>query len=317
MPGRSGSKKAVYAALAGNVMVAASKFVAAILTGSAAMASEGVHSVVDTMNEILLLYGEHRSNLPADEAHPLGYGRELYFWSFMVALMVFALGAGISMYQGMTRVLHPRPLEDVTITYVVLGLSMLFEGVSLTIARREFNRRRGRLGYLEAIRQSKDPALFTVLLEDFAALIGLSLAAVGIFASVQFHMPALDGAASLCIGFMLALVAIFLARETKELLIGEQASEAVKQEIIRIAGADQTVHHANGVITVHMGPDEIVAALSAEFDDGATASEIEACVTRIERAIKAKYPNLTTLFVKPQTAERWRAVRTARRGSAA
>ncbi|WP_427025312.1 cation diffusion facilitator family transporter [Aureimonas ureilytica] len=308
----SGSKKVIYAALAGNLLIAITKFIAAALSGSSAMLSEGVHSLVDTGNEVLLLYGTRRAARPADRTHPLGHGRELYFWTFIVALLVFALGAGVSIYEGISHMLAPEPIEDPTLTYVVLGLSFLFEGFSWFVALKEFRVTKGRLGYIEAVKRSKDPTTFTVLFEDSAALIGLAIAFVGIFLAQALDRPELDGAASIGIGLVLAATAIFLARESKGLLIGEAAAPATQASILAIAESDPGVQSANGVVTVHLGPTQIVAALSAEFEDTMTAPEIEASVGRIEAAIREAHPDITTLFVKPQThrtfAERARRI---------
>ncbi|WP_244631203.1 cation diffusion facilitator family transporter [Aureimonas sp. ME7] len=300
-----GSKTVVYAALGGNFLIALTKFGAAFFTGSSAMLSEGVHSLVDTGNEVLLLYGMRRAERPADRTHPLGHGRELYFWSFIVALLVFALGAGVSIYQGIHHIANPEPIENAGWNYAVLGASFLFEGFSWIVALRELNREKGTLGYLEAIRRSKDPTTFTVLLEDTAALIGLAIAFLGIFLAEWLGEPALDGVASIGIGLVLTGVAIFLARESKGLLIGEPALPAVQEAILRIAEADPAVRSANGVVTTHLGPRQIVAALSAEFEDHMSAPEIEACVGRIENRLKTEVPDVTTLFIKPQTAGTW------------
>ncbi|KQQ85764.1 cation diffusion facilitator family transporter [Aureimonas sp. Leaf324] len=300
-----GSKTVVYAALAGNALIAATKFAAAFFTGSSAMLSEGVHSLVDTGNEVLLLYGMRRAGRPPDRTHPLGHGRELYFWSFIVALLVFALGAGVSIYQGIHHIMDPEPIENVGWNYGVLVASFLFEGFSWVVALREFREQKGAAGYVEAITRSKDPTTFTVLLEDSAALIGLAIAFVGIFLAQALGRPELDGVASVGIGIVLAGVAIFLARESKGLLIGEPALPSVQAAILRMAEADPAIQKANGVITTHLGPRQIVVALSAEFEDHMTAPDIEACVQRLEARVKAELPDVTTVFVKPQTAGTW------------
>ncbi|WP_062112280.1 cation diffusion facilitator family transporter [Aureimonas sp. AU40] len=297
-----GSKTVIYAALAGNFLIACTKFAAAAFTGSAAMLSEGVHSLVDTGNELLLLYGMRRAGEPPDRSHPLGHGRELYFWSFIVALLVFALGAGVSVYQGIHHILDPAPIESPNWNYAVLGASFLFEGITWIVALREFRRQKGSLGYFEAITRSKDPTTFTVLLEDSAALIGLAIAFVGIILADRLAIPELDGAASICIGLLLAAVAILLARESKGLLIGEAAIPAVQDAILSIAQADPSIQKANGLVTTHLGPHQVIVALSAEFEDDMTAPQIEACVKRVEMRIKAEHPDVTTLFIKPQTA---------------
>lgn len=299
MAAHSGSKKAIHAALAGNLLIAVTKFVAAAVTGSSAMLSEGVHSLVDTTNEILLLHGIRRSGLPPDTVHPLGHGRELYFWSFIVALLVFALGAGISFYEGVVHILDPQPIRNVAVTYAVLALSLLFEGVSWWFAFSEFRRRKGRLGYVEAIRRSKDPTVFTVLLEDSAALLGILIAALGIFAAERTGAPELDGAASIGIGLVLAATATFLARESKGLLIGEPAAPKLDGAILAAAAEDPTVRRADGVLTVHLAPDQVVAALSLEFEDAATAPEIAACMERLDARLKAEHPQIIATFLRP------------------
>jgi cation diffusion facilitator family transporter len=300
-----GSHTVVYVALAGNVLIAVAKFTAAALTGSSAMLSEGVHSLVDSVNEILLLYGLKRASLPPDPEHPFGHGRELYFWSFIVALLVLAMGAGVSFYEGVSHLLAPEPIRHPAMNYVVLGVSFLFEGISWCVALREFRAHKGKLGYFEAFRQSKDPSVFTVLLEDSAALLGVLIALGGVVATQVFDDPRFDGAASIGIGLVLALFASLLARETKGLLIGEPAHPAVGRTIMSIAEHDPAIRHANGIMTVQMGPNRIVAALSAEFEDALTTPDIEACIRRIETKAKEAHPDITTLFVKPQTPEVW------------
>jgi cation diffusion facilitator family transporter len=307
----SGSRLVVYAALVGNLCIAIAKFVAAGMSGSSAMLSEGVHSLVDTTNELLLLYGLHRADKKPDSVHPFGYGRELYFWSFIVALLVFAAGAGVSAYEGILHIRNPEPATNHTVSYVVLGISFLFEGGSWWVALREFRATKGSMGYFEAFRRSKDPSTFTVLLEDSAALLGLAFAAIGLAAAQWLDMPELDGVASLCIAGVLALTAFLLARETKGLLVGEPAHPSVARRIMAVADTDADLRKANGVTTMQMGPDQVVAMLSAEFEDDRTTPQIEACITRIEQAVKAEYPELVALFVKPQTPEVFRARRAA------
>jgi cation diffusion facilitator family transporter len=307
----SGSRTVVYAALIGNLLIAIAKFVAAAFSGSSAMLSEGVHSLVDTVNEVLLLYGLRRATKPADNSHPFGYGRELYFWSFIVALLVLAMGAGVSLYEGVAHIRTPEPVTHPLVNYLVLAISAVFEGTSWALALREFRRLKGRLGYFDAFRQSKDPSTFTVLLEDSAALLGIGVALAGLISAQLLHMPQLDGAASIGIAVVLAVSASLLLRETKGLLIGEPAHPVVRESIMKIANADADVRCANGVMTVQMGPSQVVAALSAEFEDTLTTSQIEACINRIEKEAKDAHPELTALFVKPQTPEVWRARREA------
>ncbi len=305
MPHRPSNKRIIVAALAGNIAVAVAKFVAAVVTGSSAMVSEGVHSLVDCVNEGLLLYGTARADRPADRSHPFGYGRELYFWAFIVALLVLALGAGASLYEGVHHLQHPEPITRPLVNYVVLVASLLFEGASWIVAMRAFRASKGTLGYFEAFRRSKDPTNFTVLLEDSAALIGLLIALAGVSASHLLQEPMYDGIASIAIGCVLALSSLLLARETKALLLGESAHPHVRDAILRIAGEDPAVRTANGVITIQIGPENVIAALSAEFEDALTTPQIEACIDRIESAIKAAYPSVTSVFIKPQTPEVW------------
>jgi len=307
----SGSRLVVYGALVGNLAIAVAKFVAAWLSGSSAMLSEGVHSLVDTINELLLLYGLHRAEQKPDTTHPFGHGRELYFWSFIVALLVFAAGAGVSAYEGIQHIRHPEPASNHAVSYIVLGISFLFEGTSWWIALREFRARKGSMGYFEAFRRSKDPSTFTVLLEDSAALLGLGFAATGLLAAQLLEMPVLDGVASLCIAMVLAMTAFLLARETKGLLVGEPAQPHVARHILDVANADADLRSANGVTTMQMGPDQVIAMLSAEFEDDRTTPQIEACITRIEKTVKRDYPELVAVFIKPQAPEVFHARRAA------
>jgi cation diffusion facilitator family transporter len=306
MAAETSSKTVVYAALAGNVLVAITKAGAAAWTGSSSMLSEAIHSFVDTVNEVLLLYGLRRAALPPDDEHPLGHGRELYFWSFVVALLIFALGAGVSIYQGIVHVLEPAPIEDPVVNYVVLGLALLFEGGSWLVSLRQFVAAKGELGFYEALRRSKDPPSFMVLFEDSAALIGIALAAAGTYAATSLGAPIYDGVASIAIGLVLAAASMLLARESKSLLIGERANRALSDSILRIAGEEKSVVRANGVITMQLAPDQIIAALSLEFDDDLRATDIESAVADIERRVRDAHPEVVSLFIKPQSAGGYR-----------
>lgn len=306
------SATVVYAALAGNALVAATKFVAALISGSSAMFSEAVHSVVDTGNELLLLYGMRRSQRSADAIHPFGYGRELYFWSFVVAVLLFSLGAGVTIWQGVQHLRSPAAVERAWLVYTVLGLSFLFEGASWYVSLRAFRAAKGDLGYWEAFRRSKDPPTFMVLLEDSAALIGIVIAAAGTGLAEAFSIPWLDGFASILIGIVLGLTATLVARETKGLLIGKRADPAVARDICAIARNVPGVVSANGALTVQLAPDQIVVALSIEFADELRTGEIERAVSRIEESVRSRYSQVTALFIKPQTPgafERQRAER--------
>ncbi len=299
------NKIVVYAALFGNLAIALVKFIAAYITNSSAMLSEAIHSVVDTLNEILLLYGMKKAEQRPDAHHPFGYGRELYFWAFIVALMVFALGAIVSIYQGILHITHPEEMQDPMINYIVLGIAILCEGFSWTVTLRTFRKMKGKMGYFEAFRRSKDPTTFTVLFEDTAALVGIFIALIAIFLAHQLNITGLDGAASILIGVVLAVSAWLLARETKGLLLGETADPRLRENVLNIAQQDAAVYSANGVLTEQMGAHQVIASLSLEFKDDLTSDEIEACVNRIEAQIKQLHPEIITLFVKPQTKAVW------------
>ena len=299
------NKNVVYAALFGNLAIACAKFVAAYITNSSAMLSEAVHSVVDTLNEILLLYGLKKSQQPANYLHPFGYGRELYFWAFIVALLVFALGSVVSIYQGVQHIRHPEEMVSPLVNYVVLIFAILCEGTSWFVALKSFKKAKGKMGYFEAFRHSKDPTTFTVLFEDSAALIGLFIALMGIFLAHELNVPVLDGVASVLIGVVLAISALLLARETKGLLLGETADPQLRQNGLNVAQEDFAVYSANGVLTEQIGAHQVIASLSLEFKDHLTTDEIEACVNRIEAKIKSIHPEIVALFVKPQTKQIW------------
>lgn len=306
------SKRSIHAALFANVAIAATKLTAAYFSGSAALASEGVHSLVDSSNELLLLYGMKRAAARRSREHPLGHGRELYFWSFIVALLVFALGAGVSIYEGIEHLEHPVPNRHPIASYAVLAFSALFDGYSLVIALEQFNRARGDQSFLDAIRRSKDPTSFAVVLEDGAALLGIGIAFVGVLSAQLLRNPRLDGAASIGIGLVLATTALLMARECKALLIGESADPELEAAVLEIISNDADVARANGVITFHLAPQEVVTAISAAFQNHLTAIQIEECVSRLEARIKAAHPQVTLLFVKPQTSQAFAHSRLAR-----
>ncbi len=302
----SGSKRVVWAALIGNLLVAATKAGAAIVTGSSAMTSEAVHSFVDTGNELLLLYGMRVAKKRADRDHPAGYGRELYFWSFIVALLVFALGAGVSILQGVYRVLNPEPIESPIVGELVLAAAFLFEGYSWLVSLRQFKKVKGELGYYQAFVKSKDPTLFMVLFEDSAALIGIVIAAIGTVLAARFDMPLADGISSILIGLVLACTSTLLARESKSLLIGEKADSKLIASILQIANRNCGPSRANGVLTIQMAPDQIMAAMSFEFDDQLTAPQIEEMIAHIEHRIHDAHPEVTSLFIKPQNPQQYK-----------
>ncbi|WP_319414325.1 cation diffusion facilitator family transporter [uncultured Cohaesibacter sp.] len=296
-----GSKKVIYAALAGNTLISITKFIAASITGSSAMLSEGIHSLVDTGNQGLLLYGIRRSNRPADKKHPFGYGAELYFWAFVVALLIFAVGAGLSLYEGIEKVLHPEPIGDPTINFVVLGAAFCFEGWAWFIALREFRNTKGNRSYLKAVTDSKDPTVFTVLFEDSAAMLGLIVAAVGIALSHYLQIPWMDGAASIAIGVILGMTAILLAFETKSLLIGEAASSESEAEIAAIVTAHPAVTMVNELRTMHRGPNEILLALSLDFRNDMIVGQLEHVIADLEKHIRERVPQVHRVYIEAQS----------------
>lgn len=297
-----GSRKVIYAALAGNGLIAVTKFAAASFTGSSAMFSEAIHSLVDTGNQGLLLYGIKQSNRPADNTHPFGYSGELYFWAFMVAILIFGLGAGISIYEGVQKVLHPHEVTNPMVNYFVLGLAMVFEGFALFVAVREFRKTKGRRGWFEAVRVSKDPTVFTVLFEDTAAMAGLVVAFVGILLSQTLNMPILDGVASIVIGAILAMTALLLAYECKGLLIGESAARSVVDDIRRRVADAAGVARINEVLTMHLGPTDVLVNISIDFRDDLPSQDIETTVSRLESDIREAWPIVTRVFIEAQHA---------------
>jgi len=296
----SGSRKVIFAALIGNSLISVTKFAAAAFTGSSAMLSEGIHSLVDTGNQGLLLYGIKRASKPADEAFPFGYGKEVYFWSFIVAILIFALGGGISIYEGIKHLQNPEPISSPMINYIVLGLAMIFEGVAWWFAFREFSRQKGKWGYLEAIQRAKDPTIFVVLFEDSAAMLGLVVAFAGIALSQLTGILIFDSIASIIIGLILVGTSIWLAYETKGLLIGESANTSVIKEIRSILNQQPSINHINEVLTMHMGPDFILANISVDFVDSETADSIEKTISLIDKTIKEKHPEIKRVFVEAE-----------------
>lgn len=294
------SKRVIYAALAGNALIAATKFAASAYTGSSAMLSEAIHSIVDTGNQVLLLYGMRAADRPPDRHHPFGYGMELYFWTFVVAILVFALGAGISIYEGVTKVLEPHPVMSPEVNYVVLGLAMVFEGFAWAVAVKEFRKVKGRRGWLAEVRSSKDPTIFTVLFEDSAALLGLAVAFLGIGAAQVLALPVLDGVASIVIGVILAGTATLLAYESKGLLIGEAAEAEVVSGIRDLIGRQSGILSINEVLTMHLGPRDVLANISLDFKGGITSDQVETAITNMEREIKTSYPQVKRVFIEAQ-----------------
>jgi len=290
----------LYGALAANLGIAVAKFVAAAISGSSSMLTEGVHSLVDSGNQVLLLYGQSRAKRAPDRMHPFGYGRELYFWAFVVAMLIFAVGAGVSIYEGAMHYMDPEPLRDPTINYVVLGVAFLLEGGSWLLAVREFAARPHPAGWWRSLVGSKDPGHFVVLFEDSAALVGLVIAAAGVWASHHLGDPRIDGLASILIGLVLTGVALLLAREAKGLIIGESADPALVRQIRAALENHPNITSVNHVRTIHTAPDAIFVAVSADFDDQVSMGEGERLIEQIEAQLKEMSPCFSSIYIRPE-----------------
>lgn len=303
MKSKSTSQKSIYSALIANLLIAITKFVAGGLSSSAAMISEGIHSLVDTINQLLLLFGIHQSKKPADALRPFGYGKELYFWSFIVSILIFGLGGGLSIYQGVTHIIHPDELKDPTWNYVVLALSVVFEGFSLYIAWKEFNKTRGADSWWTAIIKSKNPANFLVLFEDGGAVLGLSIVAICLFIGHHFNLSYMDGLASLLVGLLLVAISMILARESRSLLMGEGIAPETQKQIIGIAQQDHTVLQARHVLSTYQSPEEVVLMLIIAFKEGLDTEDINEAIVRVRISIKKAYPLVTFIVIQPEAVK--------------
>jgi cation diffusion facilitator family transporter len=307
------SKKAIYAAIAGNTAIAITKFIGAAISGSSAMLAEGIHSLVDTGNGGLLLLGIKRSQRPADAEHPFGYGKSLYFYTLIVAVLIFGLGGGFSMYEGIMHTLDPGhggtgtvtiaglTISGLTLNTIVLGSAIVFEALAFRTAWQEFNKQRGDTPLMPAIRQTKDPTTFTVLFEDSAAMAGLVVALIGVHLASALHMPIIDGIASILIGLILCAVAVFLIWESKKLLIGEAADPEIRQGVEEIAADDPDVEAIGRILTVHMGPHTLVLNMDIEFRDGLTSDEVEDAIDRVENLIRERHKAVKYIFIEAET----------------
>jgi len=297
----SSSKHVIYAALGGNLLIAICKFAASAYTGSSAMLSEAIHSMVDTGNQGLLLLGLARAKRPPDAKHPFGYGMEVYFWTFVVAIMIFAVGAGVSIYEGVHKLSDPEPVKSIHINFIVLGAALVFEGGAWWIAYKEFKREQGSMGLFEAVRNSKDPTVFTVLFEDTAAMLGLIVAGAGLAIAHFFNLPVMDGVASIVIGVILAVTAALLAYECKGLLIGEGARPAMLARIRGIIDEHPSILRTNELLTMHLGPNDVLVNVSIDFIDGISATDVEAAISEFERRIKDDHPEVQRIFIEAQS----------------
>lgn len=296
------SNLVLYGALFANLGIAVAKFAAAAVTGSSAMLTEGFHSVVDSFNELLLLYGKRRAARPADTSHPFGYGRELYFWCLVVALLIFAVGAGFSLYEGVRHVLHPEPARHAALNFAVLGVAFVLEGASWRLAVREARAAKGDDGWWAFLRQTRDPPDIIVLLEDSAALLGILIAAAGIGLSLLTGNPVWDGAASIAIGLVLATVAVSLAMLSKALLVGERPDPQMEAGIRAQVAAQPGVSGVNHLHAIHVGPAQVFVAMSVDFDDAMPVGELERRMTALDQAVMQRWPAVSGIYIRPESA---------------
>lgn len=297
----SSNKKVIYAALGGNSLIAVTKFIAAAITGSSAMFSEGIHSVVDTGNQVLLLHGMRKACKPPCERFPFGHGKEIYFWSFAVAILIFAVGSGVSLYEGIIHTINPAPIGNPMVNYIVLCLAMLFEGIAWFFAFTEFSRAKGKWGFIEAVQRGKDPTMFVVLFEDSAAMLGIIVAFLGVLLVDTTGILIFDGIASIIIGLILGGTAVWLAYETKGLLIGESANKMVIDGIKDIILKHEGIDNLNEVLTMHMGPDFVLVNVSIDFRDDIPAGDLENMIARMDIEIKESFPTVKRVFVEAES----------------
>lgn len=294
------NRKSIYSALAANLLIAVTKFIAGAFTNSSSMISEGIHSTVDTTNQILLLYGIKRSKKAADESHPFGYGKELYFWSFVVSILIFGLGGALSVYQGILHIIEPEVMKDPFWNYIVLILSLIFEGTSLIISVKEFNKTRNGVRWWDAIIKSKDPSSFLVVFEDGAAVAGLTVVMILMGISHSFGIPELDGVASIIVGLILVFVSLILARESRSLLMGEGISPETREKITRLAEQDDAVVRTKNILSTYQSPEEIVLVLIIDFEDHLDTEEITEAVQRIRQTVKRAFPLVRYVIIQPE-----------------
>ncbi|GAB3874983.1 cation diffusion facilitator family transporter [Hymenobacter segetis] len=299
MADANASKLSLYGGIAANIAIAISKFVAAYFTGSSAMLSEGIHSLVDTGNSGLLLYGTAQSQRPPDAEHPFGHSKELYFWGLIVAVLIFAIGGGMSFYEGIKHTQHPEPIEDAGWNYVVLGLSFLFEGIAFYLSVKALLAQSdGNVGFVKMLRTSRDPAVFASVMENLAALVGLAVAGLGVFLGHWLNNPYFDGGASIAIGLLLMLVAIFLVGRTKGLLVGTGVDAVTLANLERIARAQPQVCEIRSPLSMYLGPNDVILALDVQFADDLTSNEVAGAVEQLQDAIRAEHPEVQRIFIE-------------------
>jgi cation diffusion facilitator family transporter len=297
------SKIPIYSALIANLLISITKFVAAAVTGSSAMISEGIHSLVDTGNEVLLLYGMKRSKKPADSTRPFGYGKELYFWSFIVSVLIFAVGGGISFYEGVTHIQHPEQMEDAKWNYIVLAFAFVFDGISFITAIKEFNKQRGSIPFWKYVRISKDPSTFVVVFEDAADVLGLIVAFLGVFLGHYLNNPYFDGAASIIIGLLLTFISVMLARESRSLLMGESADAKLLGEIRQIVEHDPSIKVTQDQLSMYLAPEELLLLLKVRFEGDQDGNQIATSIRRIRLDIQKCFPDVKQIYIEPELDE--------------
>lgn len=293
-----GSKLSIYGAILANVAIAVSKFFAASYTGSSAMVSEGIHSLVDSSNGLLLLFGIKRSEKPADKTHPFGYGMEIYFWSFVVAILIFALGGGIAIYEGIHHIIEPVAVANANVNYLVLSLAILFEGTSLFVALREFKKNNGKFGLIKSMKRSKDSSTFTIIIEEIGAIVGLVVALIGVAIGDFLGWPYADGSASVIIGLILTGMAFFLAMETKALLIGESMDEESLAILTSILDANSKIEEYGHIRSVHFGPTGVMVGVDIHFLNQFSLEQVEEEIVQIETQFKEKLPMVKHVFIE-------------------
>ena len=291
------NKRAIYASLAGNTGIALSKFAAALFTGSSAMLAEAVHSLVDTSNQVLLLLGLRESKAPADERFPYGQGKAVYFWA-LIAILIFTLGGLWSFYQGVLHVLDPDPVQNPGVNYVILGIAFALEALAWRVGVVEFRRTKGDAGYLDAVRNAKDPSIAILIFENSADMFGIVVAFLGILLSQLTGILVFDGIASMIIGVILITAALWLAHETKSLLIGEGADQAIVQGIRGLVNSQVQIRSIEEITTLHMGPEYILVNMRVKFHESAFAYDIEQVTDFLEQQIQETFPLVKRVYVK-------------------
>jgi len=297
------SKRSIYSALAADLLIAVTKFIAGSISRSSAMIAEGVHSIVDSGNGFLLLFGLYKSKQKPDKEHPFGYGKELYFWSFIVSILIFGLGGGISIYQGVQHILKPVPQESPVMNYIVLGFSFIFEAVSMIIPTRLFYKEKGNLSWWKGLVMSKDPTIFTVVFENFAAIIGLVIVAISVFLNQQVHLPYIDGLASLLVGLLLVGVSLIIARESRSLLMGEGISDESRKKIIALVEKDVDIERLMNIHSIYQSPEEIILMLIVAFKGDLETENINKAIDRLSKKIKKDFPRIRYIMIEPHALQ--------------